>query len=434
MENYYSWVIGVFLTTIFTSASSVGAAGSNSTIIGQCLFYGDKHVECRGRLRCKPSDFLPTGLPPSDNSGIPQQLPELEQVCPGVDEQSNGVWTESQGIVPVDYSRVPFPNEVVAKCYFRTNGTFYCIGGQIFPDAYWEGLFSGSLNAAFDLGLDKWWSKLRSTTPTPATTTTTTTTVTRTTTTTQPTTPLTTRGSFSAATKLVGIISDRGATRLIGITNEPLRAVIDQTKTRVFGGDDNDNDGSKNYNSRTQPVIYPTNGDRETDRNLQNNEVGDVDRSSAQKQRLLGAGVATADDDDNIMVTYTVAPRRVVVCEYYNNGQVGCRNCTERLSRVELESGEYANSRNYNCTQPKNGPVLKRWTADNGIVPLTPDPTVPTRLVVATCIFERSSQSYECHGDSLLCPDNQGNRVHTNKCLTGKRWNGDYSGDFSYMF
>ena len=35
--------------------------------------------------------------------------------------------------------------------------------------------------------------------------------------------------------------------------------------------------------------------------------------------------------------------------------------------------------------------------------------------------------------ESSLCPDENGSRIHTNKCLSGRRWSGDYTGDFGYL-
>jgi hypothetical protein len=86
----------------------------------------------------------------------------------------------------------------------------------------------------------------------------------------------------------------------------------------------------------------------------------EVNRYDAERAVELDAEVEQSS------VTFTVAPRRVFVCEYHNNGQVGCRNCTEKMHRIVLESGENGNRRDYNCSQPKNGPVLKRWNGDNG--------------------------------------------------------------------
>ena len=78
--------------------------------------------------------------------------------------------------MPAEYAEIPYPAEVVAKCYFRTNGSFACVGGRVWSDTFWEGLYSGSLNSAFELGLDRWYFTH---VPRPTTTTTTTTTTER---------------------------------------------------------------------------------------------------------------------------------------------------------------------------------------------------------------------------------------------------------------
>ncbi|OQV21524.1 hypothetical protein BV898_04426 [Hypsibius exemplaris] len=400
---------------ILHAVTQADAVGSNVTTIGFCVFFGDKHTDCRGRLRCKPSDFRGTTSVYGDSADQEQQsdqllqLPDLEQVCPGVDESSNGTWKVSQGIVPEQYAEIPYPGEVVATCYFRTNGTFHCIGGSVWPDTFWEGLFSGSLNSAFELGLDRWYFQH----------------VERTT---QPTTTPTTRRRAVTLTRSWVVAGGRDRSSDRERADDRERA----EDRRRYGRPEDDvasaNDNDDGYPARQQePSSYADVTDEADNQDHQgiSGTRDAVNRYDAQR--------AAAQGSDNEHITFTVDPQRVYVCEYYNNGQVGCRNCTEKVYRIVLETGENGNRRDYDCSQPRSGPILKRWTSDNGIIPSSPDSTAVTRSVVATCIFEKSARTYECHGDSALCPDEQGNRVHTNKCLGGRRWSGDYTGDFGYL-
>jgi hypothetical protein len=367
-------MIALIIFSSFVFRGETAAIPGESFLIGRCQFFANNGVTCNGKLRCKPSDF--------------QTELSVVQVCSDPNEQSDGVWTANQGVIPPEYTRVPSSKVLVASCEFRANGTYNCVGGERYPDAFWEGVYTGSLNAAFELGQDKWWFQQRSTTTTTTTTT----------------------------------------------TEEP--AVFAETLPNSSEDVNTNADRDQRITSPERAAENEAENEAETSsfgRQSTNNNVDSQETTGSENELQGVTGTRNPDSEGGEVILYTINPKRVFVCEYYTNGFVGCRNCTERIEKVTTEEGNDVNKRTYNCTQPRSGPPLKRWAADNGIVPLTPDPNASPKVVAATCIFEKSTNLYECHGESALCTNENGDRVQNNKCLGGKRWSGDYNGDFAYL-